>query len=95
MEMAGTVNYQGDAGRMQQWFADPKMPSPWHLAGQLRGSAVLQQSAGVVHGKTTTELDNFAVVDTTGKQFQEPSFDSSRRAITTRKSKTFNSASAN
>ena len=24
MELAGTLSYQGDAGRMRQWFADPK-----------------------------------------------------------------------
>ena len=72
MELAGTVNYQGDVGRIRQWFADPKMPSPWRLAGQLKGSAVLQQTAGVVHGTTTAELANLAVVDAAGKQFQEP-----------------------
>ena len=50
----------------------PKLPSPWRLAGQLKGSAALQQTAGVVHGATTTELANLAVVDSAGKQFQEP-----------------------
>ncbi len=71
-ELAGAVSYQGDAARIRQWFADPKAPSPWRLAGQLRGSASLQQNAGVVHGVTTTEVANLAVVDSAGKQFQEP-----------------------
>ena len=71
-ELTGAVNYQGDAGRIRQWFANPKLPATWRLAGQLRGSATLQQNAGVIHGATTAELANLAVVDSTGKQFQEP-----------------------
>ena len=71
-ELAGTLNYQGDAARLRQWFADPKQPSPWRLAGQLRGAATLQQTAGVVHGMATTELANLTVVDAKGKQMQEP-----------------------
>jgi translocation and assembly module TamB len=71
-ELSGAVDYQGDAGRIRQWFADAKVPSPWRLAGQLRGAATLQQNAGVVHGVTTAEVTNLAVVDSTGKQFQEP-----------------------
>ncbi|MFZ1936828.1 MAG: hypothetical protein WCB27_22375 [Thermoguttaceae bacterium] len=71
-ELTGAVSYQGDAARIRQWFADPNVPSPWRLAGQLHGSATLQQSAGIVHGVAAAELANLAVVDSTGKQFQEP-----------------------
>ena len=35
-ELTGTVNYQGDAGRIRQWFADPKLPSPGDLPGNSR-----------------------------------------------------------
>jgi len=72
LELAGTVNYQGDAGRIRQWFADPRMPSLWRLAGQLKGSAEFQQTAGVVHGTTTAEQPNLPDVDSAGKQIQEP-----------------------
>jgi hypothetical protein len=72
MELTGTVDYQGDAGRIGQWFVDPKTPAAWRVAGQLRGSADLRQTAGVVHGSATAELANLAVVDSAGKQFQEP-----------------------
>ena len=71
-ELTGTVTYQGDAGRIRQWFVDPKLPSPWRLAGQLHGSANLQQSGGIVHGVAAAEVANLAVVDSAGKQFQEP-----------------------
>ena len=72
MELAGTLNYQGDVGRIGLWLADPKDRTPWRLGGLLKGSAVLQQTGGIVHGTTTTDLTNLAVVDATGKQFQEP-----------------------
>jgi hypothetical protein len=71
-ELGGTVNYQGDIGRIGQWFANPKTPLAWRLAGRLTGTTVLQQTGGIVHGTTTTDIANLAVVDSAGKQFQEP-----------------------
>jgi translocation and assembly module TamB len=73
-EMAGNLNYEGDVGRMRQWFVDPKtkLPPSWQLGGQLKGSAIVQQTAGVIHGTTTAEVANLAVVDSLGKQVQEP-----------------------
>jgi translocation and assembly module TamB len=70
-ELAGTIQYRGDAGRMRLWFANPKTTADWRLAGQFEGSLALQQNAGLVHGATTTKLTNLAVVSG-GKQFQEP-----------------------
>jgi translocation and assembly module TamB len=73
METSGTLNYQGDVGRLRQWFASPAKAIAWQLAGQLRGSAQLREAAGTIHGETTTEVLNLAVVDATGQQAQEPS----------------------
>ena len=70
-ELTGAVSYQGDAARIRQWFADPNVPS---LAAR-RATARLGHfatSAGIVHGVAAAELANLAVVDSTGKQFQEP-----------------------
>ena len=94
MELAGAVDYQGDAGRIGQWFADPKTPSAWRLAGQLKGSAALQQTAGIVHGTTTAELANLAVVSA-GKQFQEPIVRLVAQGDYDSKSKRSNSPNAN
>jgi translocation and assembly module TamB len=74
MELAGAVDYKGDTGRIRQWFADPaaKGPPLWNMAGQLKGSAVLQQTAGVVQGTADTEIANLAVIDASGKRITEP-----------------------
>ena len=72
MELAGTLKYQGDVARLRQWFSDPAKPSTWQLAGQLSGTAQLNQTAGVIRGETTAEVANLAVVDRSGQQFQEP-----------------------
>jgi hypothetical protein len=73
MELAGAINYQGDVARLRQWFSGPAKPLNWQLAGQLRGAAQLRQTAGAIHGETTAEVLNLAVVDATGQQAQEPS----------------------
>ncbi len=72
MELAGTLGYQGDVGRLRQWLSNPAKPSSWRLAGQLKGALQVRQAAGVIHGETTTEVTNLAVVDQKGQQFQEP-----------------------
>ena len=43
LEMAGTVEYQGDAGRIQQWFADQKTPPDWKVLPDNPRSVVSQQ----------------------------------------------------
>jgi translocation and assembly module TamB len=72
MELVGTLGYQGDVGRVQQWFVDPKVASLWHINGQLNGNAIVQQTAGLMHGTATTEVANLAIADSTGQQVREP-----------------------
>ena len=71
-DVAGTLNYQADAARIRQWFADPAWRPSWQLAGQLHGTAELHQAAGLLRGNVATEVSNLAVVDASGQQFQEP-----------------------
>lgn len=73
MELAGNLNYEGNIGRIRQWFVEPKpkVPVTWTAAGQLKGSAVLKQTAGIVQGTTTAEIVNLAITDA-GKKIQEP-----------------------
>ena len=75
MELAGTISYQGDVARLRHWFSGPAKPLAWQLAGELRGSAQLQQTAGAIHGESTAEIVSLAVVDATGQQVQEPTSD--------------------
>jgi len=57
LELTGALEYQGNAGRIGQWFANPKTPAAWQLAGQLKGSAVLQQKSrrGAWHNHHRTD----------------------------------------
>ena len=72
LEISGVVKYQGDLGRMRQWFADRAKPPAWNVTGQITGSAQFKQSAETVQYETAAEINNLAVTDTTGGQFQEP-----------------------
>lgn len=72
MEMAGALKFQGDLARLRQWLGKAGKASPWQLAGQLVGAAELRQTNGVIHGETTTDVTNLAVVDASHQQFQEP-----------------------
>lgn len=72
MELAGAISYQGDVGRIRQWFIDPAIKTPWRMAGQLQGTANLQQTAGVVRGTTMAQIANLAMIDSTGQQIKEP-----------------------
>jgi hypothetical protein len=71
-DVAGTLNYQADAGRLRQWFTDPARRASWQLAGQFHGTAELHRAAGLLHGELHSEVSNLAVVDASGQQFQEP-----------------------
>ncbi len=72
LELSGTVKYQGDLGRMAQWFADRTKPRAWALGGQLLGNAQFKQSAGTIQYETTADVNNLVVADAAGGQFQEP-----------------------
>jgi translocation and assembly module TamB len=72
LELGGTIKYQGDLGRVRQWFADRAKPPTWDLAGQAIGSVQFKQSAELVQYETAAEISNLAVTDSTGGQFQEP-----------------------
>jgi hypothetical protein len=71
-ELRGTLKYSGDAARIRRWFADPGKQPLWQFAAQFHGTAELHPVAGMLHGETTAEVSNLAVVDASGQQFQEP-----------------------
>jgi translocation and assembly module TamB len=71
-ELNGTVKYQGDLGRMAQWFADRTKPRTWAVGGQLLGSVEFKQSAGTIRYETAADVNNLMVADASGGQFQEP-----------------------
>ncbi len=70
-QLSGAIKYQGDLGRISQWFVDRKKPPTWNLAGQLAGNAVFKQSAGQVQYETAAEINNLAVADSSGGAFRE------------------------
>ncbi len=72
MQMAGSISYQTFLGRLKQWFADPAVKPSWNIAGQLKGSAQVQQAAGIIRGATEAQLLNLAVTDSSGQKFEEP-----------------------
>ncbi|HEY4720950.1 MAG TPA: hypothetical protein VII92_03835, partial [Anaerolineae bacterium] len=71
-ELSGTIKYQGDLGRLQQWFADRTKPPAWGLGGQMTGNAQFKQSAELVQYETAAEINNLTVLDSAGGRFQEP-----------------------
>jgi hypothetical protein len=71
-ELTGTVKYQGNLATLSQWFADGAKPSPWRIAGQLAGTAQLQQRAGRIEGNTAADVTDFTVSGGSGQQFREP-----------------------
>ncbi|MEN6449962.1 MAG: hypothetical protein ABFC96_05695 [Thermoguttaceae bacterium] len=71
-DLNGTITCQGDLGRLRQWFSDPKVPSPWRLAGQLNGTVQLLPSAGMTAANVNVRLAKLAVSDGAGQQFFEP-----------------------
>ena len=72
MEMTGVVSYRADLERVRPWFAAAGKPPAWQLAGQLSGTAQLQQSAGQIQGRTEADIVRLAVANASGPQFQEP-----------------------
>jgi len=72
LEISGTVKYQGDLGRLRQWFADRAKPPAWAMSGQLVGSAQFKQSADLIRYEAAADINNLAVADSAGGQFQEP-----------------------
>jgi len=47
-EISGTVKYQGDLGRMSQWFADRTKPPAWAMSGQMVGNLQFKQAANLI-----------------------------------------------
>jgi translocation and assembly module TamB len=72
MEIGGTVNYQGDLGRMQQWFADRTKPQAWAMGGQLVGNMQFKQTGDMVNYEASADINNLSMADSTGGRFQEP-----------------------
>ncbi len=71
MELAGNVKYQGEIGRLRQWFLGAAPPA-WQMAGQLTGEAQLQQTGNTIRGTTVADIANLAMSNASGSQFQEP-----------------------
>jgi hypothetical protein len=71
-EISGTVKYQGDLGRLSQWFADHTKPPAWAVGGQLVGNLQFKQSADLVKYEAAADVNNLIVADSSGGKFQEP-----------------------
>jgi translocation and assembly module TamB len=71
-EISGTVKYQGDLGRMQQWFANRTKPAAWAMGGQLVGNLQFKQSAELIKYEAAADVNNLVVADSSGGKFQEP-----------------------
>jgi hypothetical protein len=67
-----TVQYRGNLDRLGQCFADPTKPATWGLGGVVAGNAQFKKNGQVVHCETAADVTNLTVVDSSGKQFQEP-----------------------
>ncbi len=72
IELAGSLNYQTFIDRLKHWFDDPAAPPSWRIAGMLRGSAEVRQTAGTISGSTDAEVLDMAVIDASGQRFEEP-----------------------
>jgi translocation and assembly module TamB len=71
-EISGTVKYQGDLGRLSQWFVDRAKPQTWAMGGQFVGNLQFKQAANLVKIEAAADVNNLAVADSTGGKFQEP-----------------------
>ncbi|MGA2797045.1 MAG: DUF748 domain-containing protein, partial [Thermoguttaceae bacterium] len=71
-EISGTVKYQGDLGRVSQWFADRTKPPAWAMGGQLVGNLQFKQAANLIQYEAAADVNNLVMADSTGGKFQEP-----------------------
>ena len=71
-EISGTVKYQGDLGRMSQWFADLTKPPAWAMGGQLVGNLQFKQAANLIQYEAAADVNNLVMADSSGGKFQEP-----------------------
>ncbi|MGD0519332.1 MAG: hypothetical protein ABSA26_17480, partial [Thermoguttaceae bacterium] len=70
-EISGTVKYQGDLGRLSQWFVDRAKQPTWAMGGQFVGNLQFKQVADLVKIEATADVNNLAVADSSGGKFQE------------------------
>ncbi len=71
-ELDGNVTYRGDLQRLMAWFADPKTPPSWRLAGKLDAKATVHQTGGKINGQIDANIANFTAAGASGKTFAEP-----------------------
>ncbi|MGD0654904.1 MAG: DUF748 domain-containing protein [Thermoguttaceae bacterium] len=71
-EISGTVKYQGDLGRLSQWFVDHAKQPTWAMGGQFVGNLQFKQAADLVKIEAAADVNNLAVADSSGGKFQEP-----------------------
>jgi hypothetical protein len=71
MELAGTLSFQTEIGRLRRWFLDPAKPPQWQLAGVLKGATTLKHSSGTIGGELNAVMENLLVVDAAGRKYQE------------------------
>jgi hypothetical protein len=71
-EISGIVKYQGDLGRMSQWFADHTKPPSWAMGGQVVGNLQFKQAANLIQYEAAADVNNLAMADSSGGKFQEP-----------------------
>ncbi len=71
-EISGTVKYQGDLGRLSQWFADRTKPPSWAMGGQLVGNLQFKQASNLIQYEAAADVNNLVMADSSGGKFQEP-----------------------
>ncbi len=72
MELAGTLDYQGDAARVLQSLTAPQSSWAKSVAGQIRGAARLSRNGDITGGETTAEIANLTLIDAAGQKVHEP-----------------------
>jgi translocation and assembly module TamB len=71
-EISGTVKYQGDLGRISQWFADRNKQPTWAMGGQFTGNLQFNQTTDLIKIEAAADVNNLVVADSSGEKFQEP-----------------------
>jgi len=72
MELTGGIGYRMQLGRLGDWLADPKEPSPPKILGELAGTAQLRPSTGLVGAQVDATITDLQVVLASGEEFHEP-----------------------
>ncbi|NUQ64399.1 MAG: hypothetical protein HUU20_18180 [Pirellulales bacterium] len=67
-ELAGTLQFQADIDRVQQWFTVAPQHSAWRVAGQLSGKADLRQASATTAAEIAVAVRNLLLTHESGRR---------------------------